>query len=750
MLKLDSLPIEPNKNKYYPSVYIKNVHLLPLGSDKTEIQVNMTLDDTGLQWSVDKELIDGVNISVTFRLATQTKWINIQIPLSSIVESQSQLSYTATCSAIADNKEIINLFISAECIDEYLSGELTIESILTRNEVVKSPDGLTTKIFDHRLLTATKKPAAINKPTGTPSNCYVSYTLDKRAHIGLTLDIDKYLLNVSENYQFLQNNEAFYQFIKQGSSIDTRETKIYVRNSSLKSGDFIDIGGIVNATRLSGSNFMVHGTLAAENIGASELNGMYDVRFEVAINDLSSYFFDKHIMPTLNNAQELIRLYRNDYRQTIENKLLKTREGRNEFYFSNFYDKSVTYTGGGSTSTISLNVALRNHAYALAQISSFFYEPPKGIGIPSYIGLLATLFASQLDPLIADPGDADWVIEHIEGLKNLVSDYSIGASTSEFDDIIRSNRKVKILKQYAEKLDFDYDRYYGYDVLFADNEGTNNGIKAITEAEQAEIRTEQLKKFFSNISDRSLAGLNDVSISKVYMGKNETGLQTLDMTSLRGNSSTDAFEPTYIQLNAYNKNIDAMPLNESAATQLSMDGVEVASATNRRNGSVNDLVANTLFDQNADTAQLSAVYLDSLGLKKIYMLLDSDNQYVMGLNGLEQIAETNPDLSLYTTNNLTEVEKAQNKAKLVLLYNSFFSLRLVTEGLYEIAEKNCASIYTKKLRQLNGYYIIPAQRLAYGTYEIANKNYFVNRKNSKYFNRTNVTAPKQLMRSNYE
>jgi hypothetical protein len=735
-------------------VYIKNTHLFSSGKDVI-LKINFLLEDQELSWSTNDSLIDGVSLRIDVRGGKKTA--SESISLAALINKNPRKRYDGTFTITLEKESPLNISLEAYCSDEYLVGEQTVEQLFSNDKPVIH-SGMFGKVFDHRLFEEKAPVDTIAQSSSelvksAASKPYISYTTDKRAHVGIIVDIEPYLLKSSRNYNLLTTYKKFYEYVKSKSDISTSKTKIYIRDRKNKEFEYTDCGSQIISTKLSETKFLVSTTINLNNIGISEANSIYDIKFDIAVNDASESFIDSFAINALSNAKDVFGLHKLHYENVFNDKNIIDQS---EFYYKNFYDQNVQYYSSDKTpvETLPLYKAIQKHCYSIAELSAIFYKNPYAVGPDEILNYYASFYMNLADPLVNDPSGTSFILEKLETLRSMCLNFSKNYSRVDFNqDIIYKNDQIYIEKEYNNCLDLTHDRYYGFDVLF--NETVANSsqtFQTLSQDEYSDIRKKEANKYFKNLSKINVDGIKNFSISYVDLGIDGNQILRFDIQTASTTAKLEPSEQIYIKIEEYNNTNTRLPINESIIDQFNLEGLSVESVANRNNGSVDQNAASTLFDTNQDTIENSKVYIESIGLQKLYMLLDN-NMYMPtdNTNTLQGNAELDTVNSAFSTANLTDAQKLAAKAKLIMLYNTIFEVKQIEGNFMELNEKYCSSIFTKKLKQLNQYFILKQKTAISPTVNsiTTHPTFNINNVNSKFFNRY-VSKPRQLVSAAYE
>jgi hypothetical protein len=532
----------------------------------------------------------------------------------------------------------------------------------------------------------------------TKTQLLVNYRPDKVAGLGFVIDLENYLLVNSKIFRYLSKNQIFKTKILENSFIDENLSYFFKKNRTKHEKEFKKINNPVTKIRLDDNREDYYVGILDDNKNLDD-KSHYSLKANLFIKDYSQQFASLDIRKKILNNISFLKSYKEMFVLYNNNKNIKEA---NQFIFENEYE---------------INLAkIENFINDIAPIAGFFGTASE----EEY----ASLFVSIFHPLSTRVGLLEKLIIFLNNL-NFETQKLIEVNASADDETNLLSPSIKegyfnyekyfsidSLEETDSDFDYDYDYRHGLEVISADTLDNRllqpaQPIKLFSEAEINLRVSQEANKYFLSPSANTRTTTNYFSLSFIDFDNENYNLILNPPTT-----DLSFYNNLYARLDDYNNKNLKYKKPEVYYFQLADKGFYAKNVSTRNNKSTNNLLKNTLFDQNQDSRVNSLKYLNDLNLQNFYFLVDENNfkipleasasyQYKALLNTSQNETSKFPILNASITN-------IDIKPKAIIYYNNVFENKLLLAGnnidVYELSELSVSEFFTKKLRLFNRYF----------------------------------------------
>jgi len=686
---------DSSQNLIAPSVYIDGVE-----KENNTYKIHYSLVDNNNSWMNNEDILSNLSVYISDGISTEKRLLNTTIAANQIknntVKDYAILFNTAS-----------TVTITAWSGNENISSSVVTQSVLLQSNIVKaSYNGVTydyvNKIKDFDILNFIN---TINLNTGsqvtssTPleSELLISYNPIKKASLGFIINLEKLFTQKSSFYNILKGNENYKKLILTNSKINDNLSYFSKKNLTKKAKDYTKIANPISASIIDAQTFLYYVGVVDDNTQIDD-KSYYDISAHIEFNDFSNEFIGDNIRESLKQAQSFLEKYKNSFIISWNDTSINDP---NTFVFENYYEQ---YTKN-----------IESYINDLSPLCALL----SGLSTQKF----ASLFMSLLHPLMTTPELLNKLTDFTTKLQDTIE--SISSLTARGDAITKSNVIYdKIFGNSEENifsadLNYDYDANTGIELLSADSvsdraKETITPLKELTQTDFESRKILEARKYFSNPSVSTINQINLFSIASF-------DIKGTSFQSLIGLTQTDVspYNDVYLSIKEYNDFNFSYKKPETYFFQISKDGINIKTLSNRDNKSINSLQKSTLFDSNRDTKQSSLKFMTDTNIKSLYYVLD--NEIFISLENIKDTqhyrAANNDGTGEASVFKYAEsyLENPDLKAKTFIYYNNLFSITSLTEAnttdldIYELQDNktSCVSdLFTKKLRQFNRFFAV--------------------------------------------
>lgn len=764
----ETTPTENDISEIAPEVFIDSVHVTD-----TKIKVFYHIEDQFSKWLDDQSVLENLYINIEYgdqkyykKLISIKNTYGVKNKLLNGIAIFQNNTGTSTLTAYINNRD--------------LKGITTTEKVLTSNIAEKASIGTTNyqfinKIIDLRLLDfniTTLAVPSVDETSPTFNNrIFVSNTTNKKANIGFLFDLEEFLEKNSSTYRFLKQYKTYKDSILNQSLLKVENISFFKKNVSLNNQEYQKIMSPITLIRLDDSNYKYLITTSDDNTNILNTN-LYKLGVSVEVEDYSSLFFKSDILTSLQNSKNYIEYYISKIDAILQNDSLQNPY---HFFFENMYEEELA--------------SIEKVIESLANIYSFYSLKDKNI----YYSLLLNIF----HPLTTNVELLNLLLDRVSRLykasEQFIEQISLD-TTPNLSIVVQNNLSFK--KEFNENInnqaiDYRYDVNTGYEVISSDSYSvrtseTSSSLMIITKDERntRKILEDGKTAGVSRVSNTQITGglpqfsqpntstvfprsftsqvqyspgvSNKQYSSEVYQSADKPTTQYLSISSIdiNGNSTylldglntqdIGYYNNLFININQYNSDQLLYATPESYFFSILDKNVNVKTIADSKNNSANSLQKTTLFDPNLDSKQESLNFITSTGVESLYFYLD-DNNFIPVSEDIKKINFVLTPGTASTNSTLSEDIKThpEIKPKMIVLYNNFFEETEIyaglNYGLYYMKEKVLNSIFKKKLKHFNQFYVIQFKENVTPSAQQATKP-FIDELNynypTKYLNRT--------------
>jgi hypothetical protein len=701
MLKVANIN-DPEENFIAPSVYIDSIVL----ENKT-MTVHYSLRDLVNSWMLNDLITDNLFVYISDGKNTDKRLLKTIIKANKI--SDNTVKDYASFTYINDFTSSLNsTTIQAWCGNENISSSIVTEQVIISGSLVKAKYNN----LENTFLNKTKNLNLLNFniifPTGSlseasespiVSDLMVSYRPDKKSNLSFVFDLQSYLKKTSKQYNFLQKNSTFRQIILANSSIDVDKSYFKKYNLSIKDFFGSKISNKIEAQLIDTNSYKYLISVADDNL-AIQNRHYYDIEAHLEVIDYSSKLLSDVTRQNIRKSIIFLEEYRNNFNIAYNNSFIQNPQ---IYIFENFYEEHIN------------NGNISNLIDTLAPVCSLF----SGIKQEQF----AELFVSIIHPLNTEEKLITKLIDFMYRMESVVVS-AISTAIDASNISYASNKKGRLIVDkrfsvstqnvYASDLNYDYDENTGIEVILSDSLETisnsiNPSVYTFTEAEFFNRKFLESKKYFNNPGVTTRQAVNTFSIANFFINGSEYNL-IINPPEQDNSFFNDIF--TKVKESKYPFRYKAP---ETYVFQLLQEGVNIKTITNRNSNSTNNIKLNTLFDNNQDSLQNSLKFMTDTNVRGLYFIID-DTDFLpleeikdsIQYNSTRQEYVFESPKKIYNEESLKDFEQ---KAKLLIYYNSIYKLNVVSSGdlmdVYTLIPTRCLSnIFTDNLRLLTTNFIV--------------------------------------------
>lgn len=699
MLKVANIE-DPLQNIIAPSVYIDSVIL-----EKNYATIHYSLIDNNNSWMTNNEILDKFFVYVTDGLSTEKRLLKTTITANKIsnntVKDYVKFYYIDGYSTTGSH-----ISVSAWTGNQNISGAIVQENIVISGSVQKSSYTNDNTNFLNKIKDMSLLDFNINFPTGTVdstdnspvmSDLFVSYRPDKKANFAFIFDLKKFLEKNSRNYNILQKKDIYKQICLTNSYIDTDKSYFKKYNLTKRDSEGIKILNKLEAFLIDPQSKKYLICIADDNIDINN-KSYYDLDVHLETVDYSTKVINNNIKENLKKHIEFLNTFISFFIQSTNNKNIKNA---NYFVFENYFEQYIN------------NGEISEFVNDLAPVCSLLSGGDEQKFVDLFVSILHPLNtdANLLTTLLTFLNKLEYAISTI--LTTSLDANNLTVATNKTNQNVYKKRfSVSTDNPYAADFNYDYEPYTGAEVVSSDslaliNSSVNEPIKTITDIELTNRKYLECKKYLDNPSISTRDNVAHLSIANIFINNKEYQLL------LSSPNDTQRFNDIFTKIKETNQGLDyKMP--ETYVLQLLQDGVNVKTLTNRSNGSTNNLIKNTLFDNNRDSNKNSIKYVTDTNVKGLFFSLDNSifEPYENISGSMQYYASTdqaNPEAPKLKFNK-EDLLSEDLKSRTFVYYNTIYKLNQVASGelvdVYSITSAATSPIFTEKLRLLTTAFMV--------------------------------------------
>jgi len=767
---------EPIINSIAPTIYIDSIDFYTqnatAGGSVNKYKINFSLNDPERLWINNEEVYNSLNVSVSYyNTAISQSIVLFEDTLSNLknrgVRTETELYISAEITEPFPTPN--NFFISASCGNALLSGDVVVEPLkidgIFPESVIYFADGkqqnfeYIKKIRDLNIL---KLPdiqfsASVSPSRNVLGDLNVSYTINKEALLGVSVDLEKALEQSSRPYNYFKNYPFFKEQILNNSKILVDKTYFSKSNKTQNSKNYNKINSAIKSLKIDDNKNIYYLTTIDDTKNFSDFSE-YSAKINLAIQDYSYTFYQtikNSIQETKGTLTKLKLLF-------IDNLSNKNLVNINEYIYKNFY-------------TDNLIVEIEKSINNLLQIIRFFNANSTNDEVLS-------LLISFMHPLLTSVSSINLLEDYLIKIESIFTKFFKDSGVFASGGGQEKLSSVEIEKFFYKTtidgfrddtaINYNFEKGYGFEVFSSDNNTirkneTPTGIKEYETFYKTTRILLEINKYFSRYATTLENTLRFFSISTLDLGQSNYNF-IIDQSVLNNTTFNEAF----FKLSQYTNQNFTYNIYESSFFQLANKNFLIKNISNKNNISTNDLVKTTIFDPNLDSKQQSLEFIVSTGIYDLVKALEPTkiketdlikkfDQLTSSIDVPQAFARKD-SISVYGTSrfNVTDdiLKNYDNKGQIIFRYNSLYYDNQLLSGsnysLYELQELNVSDLFTetqiqtassninKKLRHLNKYYIIknkdPLQYSPPALFELKellNFNY-----SPKYINRKTIRS----------
>jgi hypothetical protein len=744
MLKVANVP-DPRRNLIAPTVYFDGFTI-----ENGSVYADVMLFDSIGEWMIDEQLLNNTYVYVKDDYTTQKKLLK-NLKLNKKIENNSikdQFVFKLTGSST---------LLTAWCGNEQVEGIKTSENIINNGQILQSSFNGTEFEYVNKIKNLDLLNFDVVFTTGSTTNVssplvsdlFVSDRPDKRSILGFIFNLQTFLENNSPQYNILKNNVYYRQKILANSSIDLNKSYFSKRNLTNKDKEHTKINSNLETFLISSlrSSFLIS---AVDDNQDLNNKSYYEFGYHLEIKDYSSEIISQEIKKQINEFINTLISYKRSFEQAGNDSVV---EDIQKYIFENAYQPLIDQGFIG------------NFVNRMAPICSLF----SGKEQEQFV----SLFVSMIHPLTTTPALLERLITFTQ--KILASLNDVLATTPSADGLSEMVKnpnktfdyvfKIPDSKKEISNFNYDYDAGYGFTVIRNATLSDFNSLAAkpanTISTEEFEVRKLlEARKFAPNVPAVTRNTNNFYSICNIFLKDIE-----YDLLLNPPQTSISFYDKVFIDLKNYNELKTSYREPETYFFHLFENDITVKTISSRNNNSTNNLIKNTLFDSNRDTADESLKFLSDTGIRNLFYLTD-DTKFINFTTVLETDPAFQSSIQFLAATGSTEIQSVypvnfsdlnnlSTKTKNLVYYNTIYKIILQDTGdlldVYKVQETLVNPIFNSKLRLFDNFFCVLKSRAGLPVPE--QPVFFIDndvRMNvpSNYLNRNVLIAAKVLITTN--